>query len=61
MHKDKREEFRIKEGHGTAGKAAVVVAKDRETGNVQAQVVYKTDKETLQAVVAEYVAEGGKV
>jgi len=61
MHKDRREVLRIKEGRGTAGKAAVVGAKDRKTGKINAKVVDRTDKETLHGVVAEYVAEGGVV
>jgi len=50
MPKSKREKM---SGRGTAGKMALVGAKDRETNQVKAQVVQSTDKETLQEFVAE--------
>ena len=45
-------------GRGAVGKTAVVGAKDRETGKVKAQVVEKTDAETLQRFVMDHVLFG---
>ena len=44
-------------GRGPVGKTAVVAAKDRATKQVAAQVVERTDKDTLQIFVAEHVAD----
>ena len=48
-------------GRGPSGKAAVVGAKDRETGQVAARVVEATDRITLQGFVRSRVTEGAKV
>ncbi len=48
-------------GRGTAGKTAVVGAKDRDTNQVAAQVVNSTDKETLQGFVQDHTAPGATV
>ena len=56
-HKDKKLKF----GRGTMGKAAVVGIKDRETGQIVAEYVYSTDKETLQGFVLEHTAEGATI
>ena len=48
-------------GRGPVGKAAVVGAKDRATGQVAARVVEATDKPTLQGFVAEHTAPGASV
>ena len=45
--KNKYEHKKLNAGHGTVGKTAVVGAKDRETEQVQAQVVTDTTAETL--------------
>ena len=50
MSHAKRKELKCL-GRGTAGKTAVVGAKDRETKRVAAKVVQSTDKETLQGFV----------
>ena len=42
-------------GRGAVGKTAVVGIKDRETGQVSAQVVDNTTKETLQGFVVRHV------
>ena len=44
-------------GRGPVGKTAVVGIKDRATKQVVAQVVGRTDKDTLQIFVAEHVAD----
>ena len=49
---------KLKAGRGAVGKTAVVGAKDRETGKVKAQVVEKTDAETLQGFVLDHVLFG---
>ena len=48
-------------GRGTAGKTAVVGAKDRESGQVAARVIEHTDKPTLQGFVDEHASEGAKM
>ena len=58
MPKAKRKLFK---GRGTAGKTAIVGAKDRETNRVDAAVVERTDAETLQGFVADQAAPGATV
>lgn len=53
-HADKK----LHAGRGGVGKAVVVGAKDRETGKVRAEVVEKTDAETLQGFVMDHVLFG---
>ena len=53
-HSDKK----LRAGRGGVGKAVVVGAKDRETGQVRAEVVEKTDAETLQGFVMDHVLFG---
>ena len=48
-------------GRGPVGKVAVAGAKDRETGEVRAEVVASTDKPTLQGFVGEVAEEGATV
>ena len=50
---NKHEHKKLKSGRGTVGKTAVVGMKNRDTNQVQAEVVETTDKETLQAFVVE--------
>ena len=45
-------------GRGPVGKTAVVGAKDRETNRIVAQVVEKTDADTLQNFVMDHVLFG---
>ena len=49
------------EGRGPAGKAAVVGAKDRETGKVAARHVRHTDTAQLAGFAAEHAKPGSKV
>ena len=53
-HADKK----LHAGRGAVGKTAVVGAKDRATGKVKAQVVEKTDADTLQGFVMDHVLFG---
>ena len=48
-------------GRGAVGKVAVVGLKDRETKQVRAKVVERTDKPTLQGFVIEHTAPGATV
>ena len=48
-------------GRGPVGKTAVIGAKDRETNQVAAQVIERTDAPTLQGFVREHAAPGATV
>ena len=50
---NKHAKDKLNAGRGTVGKTAVVGMKNRDTNQVQVQVVETTDKETLQAFVVE--------
>ena len=56
-HKNKR----LNAGRGISGKVAVVGVKDRETNEIAAQVVKRTDKETLQGFVRGNTEPGAVV
>ena len=58
---NKRRKEMAELGRGTAGKTAVVGAKDRYSKAVTARVVPDVGKETLQRFVAEHVEPGAKV
>ena len=51
----------ILDGRGAVGKTAVVAVKDRPSKKVKAQVVEKTDAETLQGFVLDSLAPGARV
>ena len=53
LEKNKHESKKLKTGRGTVGKTPVVGMKDRETGQVKAQVVDHTDTATLQGFVVD--------
>ncbi len=55
---NKHSRNKLHAGRGGVGKAVVVGAKDRETNKVKAQVVEKTDAETLQGFVLDHVLFG---
>ena len=46
-----RHEWKVQQGRGPKGKVPVVGMKDRASGQIEAEVVETTDKETLQAFV----------
>ena len=48
---NKHESKRMHAGRGPVGKTAVVGVKDRETGQVSAEVVERTDRETLHGFI----------
>ena len=58
---NKRRKEMAKLGRGTAGKTAVVGAKDRYSKAVSARVVSDVGKETLQGFVTEHVKPGATV
>ena len=50
---NKHDDKKLRQGRGPVGKTPVVGVKDRETGQVSAEVVERTDKATLQGFVEE--------
>ena len=58
---NKHSSKKLRAGRGTVGKAAVVGARDRNSGQVAAGTVEKTDKDTLQGFVMEHTATGATV
>ena len=58
---NKHSHKKIKNANGTVGKTAVVGMKDRETNQVQATVVERTNQETLQAFVNARKEDNAKV
>lgn len=58
---NKHEAKKLKAGRGPVGKTAVVGIKDRETNQVQAAVVERTNQDTLQGFVNAHRADGAQV
>ena len=52
---------KLKAGRGAVGKTAVVGMMDRDSGQVKAEVIGSTDKETLQGFVKEHTTEKATV
>ena len=62
MSNSKRKEVRDTiGGRGPVGKTAILGIKDRETNEVRARVVEKTDAETLHGIIGHHVEEGAMV
>ena len=61
LEKNKPAHKKQNAGRGTVGKAAVVAAKDRPTGQITAKVVDSTDAATLQPFVVEHTEPGAQV
>ena len=59
--KNKHNSKKLRYGRGTIGKTAVVGAKDRDTNQVSAKVVERTDKPTLQGFVTDHTKPGSTV
>ena len=59
--RNKHESKKLNSGRGPVGKTAVVGIKDRETGQVSATPVEKTDRATLQGFVESRTVDGAKV
>ena len=58
---NKHESKKLHAGTGPVGKTAVVGAKDRKTGRINAQVIKKVDTLHLTAFVSKSVKSGGMV
>ena len=58
---NKHEWQKLKAGRGIVGKAPVVGVKDRETNQIQTEVVESTDKPTLQGFVLRHTEPGTMV
>ena len=59
--KNKHASKKLNAGRGTVGKTAVVGAKDRDTGRVDAEVAASTDGKTLKGFVYSRVEPGAEV
>ncbi len=59
--KNKHAKKKLHAGRGTVGKTAVVGAKDRETGRIDAEVAAAVDGKTLKQFVYHRVAPGAQV
>ena len=55
LEANKHSHKKLRQGRGTVGKAIVVGAKDRETGQIRASVVSNSDRATLQGFIAKHV------
>ena len=61
LEKNKHASKKLRVGRGPAGKTAVVGMKDRQTGQVAAQVLPDSRRETVQRFVAEHSKPGAKI
>ena len=61
LEKNKHASKKLRVGRGPAGKTAVVAMLDRPTGQVAAQVLPDSRRETVQRFVAEYSYPGAKI
>ena len=59
--RNKHESKKLRAGRGTVGKTAVVGIRDRQTGQVRAQVVASTDTATLQGFVLKHTEPNTQV
>ena len=59
--KNKHNSKKTRAGRGTVGKVAVIGMKDRDTKQVQAEVIDHTDRPTLSGFVQEHVVPGTTV
>lgn len=59
--KNKHASKKLRAGRGPVGKTPVVGVLDRDSGNVQAQVVERTDRRTLHGVIEETTTENAIV
>jgi len=58
---NKHSRKKLKAGRGTIGKTAVVGVLDRDSGNVQAQVVEAVDRPTLHSIIKDNTTENAIV
>ena len=59
--KNKHESKKLKQGRGAVGKIAVIGAKDRDTNQVTAMPIQRTDASTLQGFVKDNIEKDAKV
>jgi len=59
--RNKHSRKKLRAGRGAVGKTAVAGIRDRETNEIRAKVVTKTDAETLQGFVKEHTADDATV
>ena len=52
---------KLKAGRGTVGKTAVMGMKDRDTNEVSAAPIVRTDQSTLQGFVMDQIAPGAEI
>jgi len=58
---NKHAKDKLRSGRGTGGKIPVAGVKNRETKQVQAEVIEETDAETMQTFISERVCNGATV
>ncbi|MCY3885964.1 MAG: IS1595 family transposase [Gammaproteobacteria bacterium] len=58
---NKHEGKKLRAGRGTVGKTAVAGIKDRESNQIRAKVVARTDAETLQGFVVKSVSQDAQI
>lgn len=61
LDRNRHEHKKAKKGRGAVGKTAVIGVKDRATNKVNAKVIEKTDKPTLQGFVSDNIEQGASV
>ena len=61
LEKSKHADKKMNLGRGTVGKIPVVGIKDRQSGNVHAEIVQSADRETLYGIIGRQTEEGTKV
>lgn len=61
LEKNKHAKDKLNAGRGPVGKQAVVGAKDRDTGQVVARVIDRTDADTLNSFVDGHADDGADV
>ena len=61
LERNKHKSRKLNAGRGGVGKSAVVGIKDRDTNEVRAQVVKRTDKKTLQDLVVSNTAKNAMI
>ena len=61
LEKNKHESKKLHAGTGGVGKTAVVGVKERQSGNVHAEVVSSVNRDTLHGIIENKTEEGSKV
>ena len=61
LEKNKHADKKLNAGRGSVGKTAIVGIKERESGNVHAEVVSSVNKRTIHGMIEERTEEGSMV